>query len=40
VGRYHSEDLGIDGNVILNRILGKLGRKVLTGKIGTSGGLL
>jgi hypothetical protein len=44
LGRGHSEDLGIDGKVIIERILGKLGGKMWTGfiwfTIGTSGGLL
>jgi hypothetical protein len=43
-GRDHSEDLGVDGNLILEWILGTMGGKVWTGliwlRIGTSGGLL
>jgi len=43
-GKYHSEDLGVDGREILQWILGKQGGKVWTGciwfRIGTSGGLL
>jgi hypothetical protein len=43
-GREHSEDLGIDGKIILELILGKQGGKVWTGciwlRIGTSSGLL
>jgi hypothetical protein len=43
-GRSYSEDLGADGNIILERILGKYCGKVWTGsiwlKIGTSDGLL
>jgi hypothetical protein len=43
-GRDHSEDLGIDGKIILEWILGKQGGEVWTGfiwlRIGTSGGLL
>jgi hypothetical protein len=42
-GKDHSEDIGIDGKVILEWILGKYGRKMWTGfiwlRIGTSGGL-
>jgi hypothetical protein len=42
--RDHSEDIGIDGKIILEWILGKEGGKVWTGymrpKIGTSGRLL
>jgi len=42
--RDHSEDLSIDGNIMLECILGKQGGKVWTGsiwlKIGASGGLL
>jgi len=41
--RDHSEDLGVDGRIILD-LIGKLGGKVLTGciwlRIGTSGGQL
>jgi hypothetical protein len=41
-GRDYSEDLGVDGKVILQRVLRKYGRNVWTGftwlKIGTSGG--
>jgi len=40
----HLEDVGVDGKIILERILGKYGGKVWTGciwlRIGTSGGLL
>jgi hypothetical protein len=40
----HSEDLGVDGKIILEWILGKQGRKMWTGcmwrRIGTSSGLL
>jgi hypothetical protein len=43
-GRSHSEDLDIDGNIILEWILGKHSGKLWTGfiwlRIGTSGGLL
>jgi hypothetical protein len=41
-GRYHSEDLGIGENIILEEILGKWGGKLLTGffRIGTSGVVL
>jgi hypothetical protein len=43
-GRDHSEDVGIDGRIILELILGKQVGKVWTGfiwlRIGTSGGLL
>jgi hypothetical protein len=42
--RDSSEDLGVDGRIILEWILGKLGGKMWTGciwiRIGTSGGLL
>jgi hypothetical protein len=42
--RDHSENLGADGKVILEYILGKYGGNVWTGfiwlRIGTSGGLL
>jgi len=42
--RHHSEDLGVDGRIILERILGKHGGEVWTGcmrlSIGASGGLL
>jgi hypothetical protein len=42
-GRDHSEDIGIDGKIILECILGKYGEKVWTRfiwlKIGTSGRL-
>jgi hypothetical protein len=42
-GRYHSEDLDIDGRIILKCVLGKQGGKVWTGfiwlRIGTSGGV-
>jgi len=43
-GKDHSQDLGVDGSLILQWILGKYGGKVWTGfillRIGTSGGLL
>jgi hypothetical protein len=43
-GRDHSEDLGVDGRIILEWILGKYGGKVWTGfiwlRIATSDGLL
>jgi hypothetical protein len=43
-GRDHLEDLGVEGKILLERILGTLGGKVLAGCIwlrtGTSGGLL
>jgi len=43
-GRDHSEDLGVEGKIILEWILGRQGRKVWTGcmwlRIGSSGGLL
>jgi hypothetical protein len=43
-GSDHSEDLGVDGKIILEWILGKQGGKLWTGfiwvGIGTSGGLL
>jgi hypothetical protein len=43
-GKDHSEDLGVGGKIILERIFGKLGGKVWIGFIclrrGTSGGLL
>jgi hypothetical protein len=43
-GRDHSEDLGVDGRIILEWISGKQDRKVWTGfiwlRIGTSGGIL
>jgi hypothetical protein len=43
-GRDHLEDLGIDGRIIVERILWKFGGKVWTGfiwlRLGTSGGLL
>jgi hypothetical protein len=39
--RDHTEDLGVDGKIILKRILGKQGGKLWTGciwlRIGTSG---
>jgi hypothetical protein len=42
--RDHAEDLGVDGRIILECLLGKYGGNVLTGfiwlRIGTSGGLL
>jgi hypothetical protein len=41
-GRYYSEDLGINGWIILDWIMGKEGVEVSTGfiwlRIGTSGG--
>jgi hypothetical protein len=43
-GREHSEDLGVDGRIILELILEKLDGRVWTGclwlRIGTSGRLL
>jgi len=43
-GRDHSENLGVDGRIILKWILRKYGRKLWTVciwlRIGTSGGLL
>jgi len=43
-GKDHSEDLGVDGKIILEWILGKLGKKACTGfiwlRMGTSDGLL
>jgi hypothetical protein len=43
-GRNHSEDLGVEGRIILEWILGECGGKVWPGfmwlNIGTSGGLL
>jgi hypothetical protein len=43
-GRYHSEELGVHGRIILEWILGKYGGKVWTGciwlRIGTNGRLL
>jgi len=43
-GRDHSEDLNVDGRILLERTLGKYGGKLWTGCIwlntGTSGGLL
>jgi hypothetical protein len=43
-GRDHSEDLGVDGRIILEWILGKGGGKEWTGfmwlRIGTSIGIL
>jgi hypothetical protein len=43
-GRDHSEDLGVDGRVIFEWILGKSSGKMWTGfiwlRIGTSGGPL
>jgi hypothetical protein len=43
-GKYHVEDLGVDGRIILERILGKLGGEVWIGfiwlGIWASGGLL
>jgi hypothetical protein len=43
-GTEHSEDIGVDGRIILEWILRKYGEKVLPGfmwlRIGTSGGLL
>jgi hypothetical protein len=42
--KSHLKELGVDGKIILEWILGKLGRRVWTGfiwlGIGTSGGLL
>jgi hypothetical protein len=42
--RDHPEDLGVDGRIILERILTKKDGKVLNGcisfRIGTSGGIL
>jgi hypothetical protein len=44
VNQGHSEDLDVDGWIILKWILGKQGGKVWTGciwlRVGTSGGLL
>jgi len=41
-GRHHWKDLGVDGKIILEYILGKQGRKAWTGfiwpRIETSGG--
>jgi hypothetical protein len=43
-GRDHSEDLGVDGNIKLERLLRKQSGKVTNGciwlRIGASGGLL
>jgi hypothetical protein len=43
-GKYHSEDLGVDGKIILEQILEKEGGKMWTGCIwfrtGTSSELL
>jgi hypothetical protein len=43
-GRDHSEDLGIDGRIILEGILGKEGGRLwhifICLRIGTSGGIL
>jgi hypothetical protein len=43
-GRVHSVNLGVDGKIILERILGKRGEKVCIGciwlRIGSSGGPL
>jgi hypothetical protein len=43
-GREHSEDLGVEGRIVIKWILGKHCEKVWTGFIrfrsGTSGGLL
>jgi hypothetical protein len=43
-GRDHSEDLAVEGKIILGCILGKSGGKMWTGylwlRIGTSGGTL
>jgi hypothetical protein len=43
-GRDHCEDLGVDGRIILECMLGKYGERVWTGfmwfRIETSGGLL
>jgi hypothetical protein len=42
--RDHSEELGVDGRIILEWNLGRYGRRVWNGciwlRIGTSGGLL
>jgi hypothetical protein len=42
--RDHSEDIDVDGNIILERIFGKLSVRVQTGcmwlRIGSTGGLL
>jgi len=42
-GRYHAEELGVDGKIILQWILGKYGGSVWTGfmwlRIRTSSGL-
>jgi hypothetical protein len=44
VGKHHFEDLGVDGRIILERILGKYGGNMWTGFIclwiEASGGLL
>jgi hypothetical protein len=43
-GRDHSDNVGVDGKIILKWILGDWGVKVWTGfiwlRIGTNGGLL
>jgi len=39
-GRDHSENLGVDGNIILEWILGKLVDGFIWLRIGTSDGLL
>jgi hypothetical protein len=43
-GRYHTEDVGTGGKVILERILGKLGGRMRIGciwlRIGKNGELL
>jgi hypothetical protein len=43
-GRYHAEDLGIDGNIILEKILGMYGGQVWNRfiwlRLGTSVGLM
>jgi len=39
MGKHHSEDFGVDGKIILEWILGKLGGAVRSGCI-TSGWLL
>jgi hypothetical protein len=44
MGSDHFEDLGVDGKIMLELILGKLDGRMWTGfvwhRIGTSGGLL
>jgi hypothetical protein len=43
-GRDHSKDLGVDGNIILEWILGQKSEKLWSGfiwlRIGTSGGMV